>query len=78
LDETGESLRRQLEANPYLTLAAAAVAGYVLGGGLASRLTRLALGAGARVAVVVFTRELLSGVAPDLQGLGLTEEGDEA
>jgi hypothetical protein len=50
LDETRTSLTDALERHPYLTLGAAAAAGYVLAGGLASRLTALALGAGARIA----------------------------
>ena len=49
VDELRGSLQHQLEARPYLTLGAAATVGYVLAGGLASRLTALALGAGARV-----------------------------
>jgi hypothetical protein len=77
LDETRASLRRQLEQSPYLTLAAGAIAGYVLGGGLASRLTRTAFGAGFRVAAAVFARELLSGVAREPSESGFTG-GDES
>lgn len=74
----------QVEERPFTTLGAAAGVGYVLGGGLRSRLTVLLLGAAARVATALIARELgsrvlQSGSAPvrngDLPGIpGDTEE----
>jgi hypothetical protein len=45
-------LRRELELRPVQTLALAAAAGFLLGGGLFSRLTLRALSFGTRVAIV--------------------------
>ena len=58
----GVSIERQLGRRPYATLAAAAGVGYVLGGGLATPLTRIAIGAMMRLAVALAVREVsLSG-----------------
>ena len=43
-------LRERLEQRPYVTLAAAAGVGYVLGGGLPTSLLRVLLGVGGRIA----------------------------
>ncbi|HEY2774130.1 MAG TPA: hypothetical protein VGK20_08775 [Candidatus Binatia bacterium] len=43
---------------PIATVATAAGVGYLLGGGLGSSITRLALGIGSRLAVAVVAREL--------------------
>lgn len=63
LDRTSHELRRHLETHPYWTLGAVAAAGYVLAGGLASRVTTFALGASGRVAMSVLAREVASGFA---------------
>ena len=44
-------LREQLRRQPYVTLAAAAGFGYVLGGGLPTKLTRTLIGNGGRIAL---------------------------
>jgi hypothetical protein len=44
-------VRAELERRPYATLAVAAGAGYVLGGGLPTTLVRLMVGIGSRVAL---------------------------
>ena len=58
--ETRASLISALERHPLLTLGAAATVGYVLAGGLASRLTLLGLGAGARLASASLVHHLAS------------------
>jgi hypothetical protein len=47
--EAESYLKDQLARRPYLTLAVAAGAGYVLGGGVPSRLTRLVVDVGVRL-----------------------------
>jgi hypothetical protein len=51
-------LIKQVEQRPLRTLGMAAGVGYLLGGGLSSRLTVFLLGAGVRVATAVVAREL--------------------
>jgi hypothetical protein len=51
-------LTAQVEQRPFSTLSVAAGIGYVLGGGLRSRLTVVLLGAATRVATAVIAREL--------------------
>jgi len=51
-------LAGQVRERPYATLAAAAGVGYVLGGGLGSRLTLLAFGVATRLAMAMAAREL--------------------
>jgi len=51
-------LGQQVERRPYATLAAAVGLGYVLGGGLPSRMTSLLLGIGSRVALAALAREI--------------------
>ena len=62
LDQTtGEletALGAQMSERPYGLLAAAAAVGYVLGGGLPSGLTRLALAIGGRIGVEYLWREV--------------------
>jgi len=57
-------LTERVDRQPYVTLGVAAGVGYVLGGGLRSRLTAVVLGAAARVALAVATRELGSRLSP--------------
>lgn len=57
-------LTDQMDRRPYVTLGVAAGVGYVLGGGLRSRLTAVVLGAAARVALAVAARELGSRLSP--------------
>jgi len=51
-------LTEHVHRRPYLTLGVAAGVGYVLGGGLRSRLTAVLLGAATRVVLAVAAREL--------------------
>lgn len=51
-------LTEQVAQRPYSTLGMAAGIGYVLGGGLSSRLTTLLLGAATRLAMALAAREL--------------------
>ena len=51
-------LREQTQRHLYRTLATAAGVGYVIGGGLASRLTKVLLGLGGRLTVAIVAREL--------------------
>jgi len=63
-------LAGQVRERPYTTLAAAAGVGYVLGGGLGSRLTLLAFGMATRLAMAMIARELGSrsvGMAPEAE-----------
>jgi hypothetical protein len=57
------TLRSQMEQRPYAMLAAAAGVGYVLGGGLPSRLTSLLLGIGSRVVLEAAARDLTARLA---------------
>lgn len=52
------TLRTHMDEHPYAMLAAAAGVGYVLGGGIPSRLTSLLLGIGTRVMLEVAARDL--------------------
>jgi ElaB/YqjD/DUF883 family membrane-anchored ribosome-binding protein len=51
-------LGQQVEKRPYCTLAGAVGIGYVLGGGLPSRMTSLLLGIGSRIALAALAREM--------------------
>ena len=51
-------LREQLQRRPYTTLGAAAGFGYVLGGGIPSRLTRILLDLGTRIAFGMAVQQL--------------------
>jgi hypothetical protein len=57
-DDLERSLIEQVEERPYTTLGVAAGVGYVLGGGLRSRLTTVLLGAATRLAMALAAREL--------------------
>jgi ElaB/YqjD/DUF883 family membrane-anchored ribosome-binding protein len=57
-DGVQRSLTAQVEQRPFSTVGVAAGVGYVLGGGLSSRLTATLLGAATRVAVALVAREL--------------------
>ena len=61
VDEIGQFLREQAERRPYVSLATAAGIGYVLGGGVPSRLTGFVFGLSSRFAVEMFLRELIGG-----------------
>jgi len=63
VDEIGQFLREQAEQRPYASLATAAATGYVLGGGVPSRLTGFLFGLGSRLAVEMFLRELIGDAA---------------
>jgi len=57
-DEIGSFLSEQMESRPYVTLAAASGVGYVAGGGIPSRLTRVIIDVGARVAIAFVVQRL--------------------
>jgi hypothetical protein len=57
-------LTERVHRRPYVTLGLAAGVGYVLGGGLRSRLTAVLLGAATRVALAVAARELGDRLSP--------------
>jgi hypothetical protein len=57
-------LTERVHRRPYVTLGVAAGVGYVLGGGLRSRLTAVLLGAATRVALAVAARELGDRLSP--------------
>ena len=56
------AVREQMQARPYLTMGAAAGAGYVLAGGLASSLSRTLVKAGAKAATAYLTAMVLKKV----------------
>jgi len=60
LGETEAVLRSELARRPYLTLGVAAGAGYVLGGGVPSRVARWAAGVGMRVLLMSLVQEIVS------------------
>lgn len=51
-------VRAQLEARPYATLAAASGVGYVLGGGVPVALSRIVLGMGGRLALLMLAQRV--------------------
>jgi ElaB/YqjD/DUF883 family membrane-anchored ribosome-binding protein len=57
-------LTAQVEQRPFSTLGVAAGVGYVLGGGLSSRLTVVLLGAATRLVTVLAVRELGARILP--------------
>ena len=57
-------LRQQTTESPYRTLAAAAGVGFIIGGGLASRMTKVLLGVGGRVVMAMVVRELTAALEP--------------
>lgn len=56
--DLGSALETRMRQQPYGVLAAAVAAGYVCGGGLPSRLTRMALALGGRIGMEYVWREL--------------------
>jgi hypothetical protein len=57
------TLRARMDQHPYAMLAAAAGVGYVLGGGVPSRLTSLLLGIGTRAVLDYAARDLTARLA---------------
>jgi hypothetical protein len=57
-------LTERVQSRPYVTLGVAAGVGYVLGGGLGSRLTAVLFRAATRVALAVAARELGDRLSP--------------
>jgi ElaB/YqjD/DUF883 family membrane-anchored ribosome-binding protein len=63
-DDLERYLTDQVNRRPYSTLGVAAGVGYVLGGGLRSRLTAVLLGVATRLAVALAARELATRLLP--------------
>ena len=63
-DDLERYLTEQVEQRPYAPLGVAAGVGYVLGGGLRSRLTAVLFGAATRLAVALAARELAARLSP--------------
>ncbi|MBI4515982.1 MAG: hypothetical protein HY699_09240 [Deltaproteobacteria bacterium] len=63
-DDLERYLTEQVEQRPYTTLGVAAGVGYVLGGGLRSRLTAVLFGATTRFAMALAARELAARLSP--------------
>lgn len=57
-------LSEQVQRQPYITIGVAAGIGYVLGGGLQSRLTAVLLSTAARVVAALVARELEAQLGP--------------
>ncbi len=64
-DDLERYLTEQVEERPYTTLGVAAGVGFVLGGGLRSRLTVVLLGAATRLATALAARELAARLSPE-------------
>ena len=64
-DDLERYLTEQVEQRPYTTLGVAAGVGFVLGGGLSSRLTAMLLGTATRLAMALAARELATRLSPD-------------
>ncbi len=62
-DDVERYLTEQVEQRPFTTIGVAAGVGYVLGGGLRSRLTALLLGTGTRLAMALAARQLADRVS---------------
>ena len=71
------TMAEQVELRPYTTVGIAAGVGYLLGGGLASRMTGLALGTAYRLGLALAARELSSRVSIPALGLGAGEPNTE-
>jgi DUF883 C-terminal glycine zipper region len=63
-DDLDRYLTEQVEERPYTTLGVAAGVGFVLGGGLRSRLTAVLLGTVTRLAMALAARELAARLSP--------------
>lgn len=70
LREVADTTSKQVRAHPVATLGLAFGAGYVLGGGLPSALTRLAVGAGSRALLNL----AVAGLVARLQGVDVDLE----
>jgi hypothetical protein len=68
IDEIGEFLRVQTQVRPYVSLGGAAAVGYVLGGGIPTRVIGMLAALGSRFAVEMFLRELVGGRGTMPQG----------
>jgi hypothetical protein len=75
--EAEDYMREQMSSHPYRALAAAAAVGYVLGGGLATRLTALLLAFGSRMALEVAAREMTMRLNPDARPSKTDDYGSE-
>jgi hypothetical protein len=76
--DLGGFLAEQLERRPYAVLGVAAGFGWVLGGGLASRLTRTGLRLGARFGLGLLLRQVIEQQAAALTGGARSGEATEA
>jgi len=63
-DDLERYLTEQVEERPYTTLGVAAGVGFVLGGGLRSRLTAVLFGAARKLAVALAAREIAARLSP--------------
>jgi hypothetical protein len=63
-DDLERYITEQVHRRPYSTLGVAAGVGFILGGGLRSRLTAVLLGAATRLAMALAARELAARVLP--------------
>lgn len=61
-------LRRQMATNPYATLGAGAVAGYVLGGGLSPRVGSLVVRGATRAMLADMAGAVVRGIADGADG----------
>lgn len=74
VQETGEELQayltEQVQQRPYTVLGTAAAIGYLLGGGLSSKITLMAFGVVTRFAMALAAREMASRAATAGSGSG--------
>jgi len=75
-EDLGTDVRSRVRRHPYGTVLAALGVGYVLGGGLFSRLTFGLLGAGVRLAAVPVVKQQLMGFAQAAVS-GFASDGDD-
>lgn len=64
-DDLERYVTEQVHRRPYGTLGVAAAVGFVLGGGLRSRLTAVLLSTATRMAMALAARELATRLSPD-------------
>lgn len=67
-------INTQVERRPFTTVGVAAGVGYVLGGGLSSRLTLVLLGAATRVAAALVAREVDARILQSSSAIGSQQE----
>jgi hypothetical protein len=65
LDELTALARAELRAHPYAMLGAASGFGYVLGGGIPTRVGRLLLGGGLKIATTALVTKLVAGATEE-------------